>query len=525
MATSSPSPPIHSLLASAFSSVSSALITLSTIGIGYYTLLLAYRRTLHPLASFPGPIFAAISHLPWWWHNISGDSVFWIKNLHEKYGSVVRYGPNDLSYIDAGDEPVGAAWHALQGQEKNRPEYPKAPEFLPLAPSGIEPITFAPYENHRRFRRVLAPAFAERYLRDRQHVFVRNADDLVKALRDMSRSGPVEMTSMYNFTTYDIMGDLCYSKTLGLLETRKYTAEVLMPFKFLQAVPFLQCIQYYPFSKWLYEVTEPRSAKKMKLDSFQYSIDRVHERVDKGTSEPDMWNFVLTADEGKGMSLQEQYTNTEIFFIAGSETTATLLSGLTYYLLGKPETMARLVAEIRGAFASDDEIDLQRLASLPYLEACLQEGLRIYPPVPIGIPRYVSEDHGPNNTVLGRRVPPGTRIMVSHYATYHNSKNFADPDEFAPQRWLSIQDGGEERFRNDRLGAVQAFSVGPRNCVGQNMARHEFRIILAKLLYNFDLELCDECKDWHKQKTWALWNKTDLMIRLKPVEREGEREA
>ncbi|KAL1633438.1 hypothetical protein SLS58_011069 [Diplodia intermedia] len=89
-----------------------------------------------------------------------------------------------------------------------------------------------------------------------------------------------------------------------------------------------------------------------------------------------------------------------VVMIAGSETTATLLSGLTFYLLRNPATM-RKVAEEVGAVGEEDGLSLERSPRLPYLNACVEEGLRMYPPVPIGLLREVSEG---GNAVCGEWV-------------------------------------------------------------------------------------------------------------------------
>lgn len=83
--------------------------------------------------------------------------------------------------------------------------------------------------------------------------------------------------------------------------------------------------------------------------------------------------------------------NSSLLIVAGSETTATLLSGVTYLLLKNPDTLKRLVVEIRATFKSDADTNIVSVQQLPYLRACLDEGLRLYPPVPIGMPRVVPE--------------------------------------------------------------------------------------------------------------------------------------
>lgn len=90
--------------------------------------------------------------------------------------------------------------------------------------------------------------------------------------------------------------------------------------------------------------------------------------------------------------------------IAGTETTATLLSGLTYELLMHPDIMKKLVAEVRSAFTTSEEISMEAIAKLPYMKACISEAFRMYPPVPVGLPHLTPAD---GSTICGHFVPPG----------------------------------------------------------------------------------------------------------------------
>lgn len=112
------------------------------------------------------------------------------------------------------------------------------------------------------------------------------------------------------------------------------------------------------------------------------------------------------------MTREEIISTSEVLLIAGSETTATLLSGATYYLLTHGEKLKRLCAEVRGAFEAENEITLQSLSNpevLPYLEAVLTESFRMYPPVPANLPRMT----GPQgDTIDGCYVPPKVRMGV-----------------------------------------------------------------------------------------------------------------
>ena len=151
--------------------------------------------------------------------------------------------------------------------------------------------------------------------------------------------------------------------------------------------------------------------------------------------------------------------NASLFMIAGTETTATLVSGLTFFLLSKPECMKKLVDEIRGAFASAEDMTMERLAALPYLNACMKEALRMYPPVPLGLPRVTPKD---GSTISGQFVPPDTILVIPQQAMFTLEKNFKRGMEFIPERWL-----GDSRFDGDERQAVQPFSVGSRDCLGK----------------------------------------------------------
>ncbi len=104
--------------------------------------------------------------------------------------------------------------------------------------------------------------------------------------------------------------------------------------------------------------------------------------------------------------------------IAGSDTTATVLSALIYYLLLNPSTMSRLTAEIRDGFQRYEDINNLSTAPLQYLRVCLLESMRIYPPVPMSLPRIVPEG---GDTVDGIFLPEGVRVFVANDVLRHGN--------------------------------------------------------------------------------------------------------
>lgn len=161
------------------------------------------------------------------------------------------------------------------------------------------------------------------------------------------------------------------------------------------------------------------------------------------------------------MSAREMESNAALLILAGSETTATLLSGFTYYILLNPAVYKKLVDEVRGAFTSYGEIDFTGASQLSYLNAALEETLRIYPPVPAMIPRVVPKGGA---VIDGVFIPEGMSVSGHHYSTYHAESHFAEPEAFIPERWLENRD---KRFENDNRAVLHTFSLGPRNCLGK----------------------------------------------------------
>jgi len=236
--------------------------------------------------------------------------------------------------------------------------------------------------------------------------------------------------------------------------------------------------------------------------------------VKLGKDRGDFMDHVVKHEYPKGMTLEELTSTSTSLVLAGSETTATLLSGATYYLLRNPTCLKRLVAEIRDTFTKGEEIDIVNVSQLKYLTAVLEESMRIYPPVPRSVQRVVPPG---GDTVLGKWVPGGTVVGVQQYASYHAASNFHAPEKFCPERFLA--DEADPSFAHDNRRVLQPFSLGPRNCIGRNLAYVEMRLILAKVLWHFDLELADEGDDWADQKAPVLWEKKPLMVRLKTVGR------
>lgn len=141
---------------------------------------------------------------------------------------------------------------------------------------------------------------------------------------------------------------------------------------------------------------------------YNHSYERVEKRIDRGIDigKPDIWKLVLEKGGESGLSKRQMTADAAAFMMAGTETTATLLSGLTYLLLKHPNYLQRLQAEVRAL--SKEDLKLKTLAHLPFMAACIQEALRVYPPAPITFFRAVPKG---GNVICGDWIPEGVSVI------------------------------------------------------------------------------------------------------------------
>lgn len=189
---------------------------------------------------------------------------------------------------------------------------------------------------------------------------------------------------------------------------------------------------------------------------------------------------------------------------------------MTYYLLNHPQALRHLQDEVRDAFSDSKSITSDSTASLQYLFAVIEEGLRLYPPVAAGLPR-----DSPGAMVDGNYVPKGMIVAVSGYVATRSEEAFRDALEFHPERWLpSGHPLYNPRYKDDNKDAHKPFSVGPRACLGINLAYMEMRVVLARMIWEFDWELVTKDLVWERDsKLHVLWKKPELRVKFTSVRR------
>lgn len=201
--------------------------------------------------------------------------------------------------------------------------------------------------------------------------------------------GVVDLVDWYSWTTFDIVGELGFGETFGCLSSPMHHDWSAMVFSHFRASALVTSVKFYPYLENVLRWFLPRDVSN-RQNHFQKSREKVHRRLrDANTTKVDFMSYVLDQKLEERMSLKEIETTFNILVIAGSETTASALVGTTGFLLRNPACMATLVKEIRGAFDEEKDITLAAVGRLSYLSAVIEEGLRMGPPVPSGLPRVV----------------------------------------------------------------------------------------------------------------------------------------
>lgn len=384
----------------------------------YAAARIVYNLYFHPLAKFPGPFLHRASRFPFVYRMLRGTLVTDVLAFHERYGSVVRLAPDELAFASP------QAWRDIYGHRPGHDELPKSDMFYRNA--GMPPsIVSEDKDSHAVLRRLLAGGFSDRSMRDQEPIIGAYVDLLVTRLREhavdrdskdphtgLQRPRALDMTAWYNWTTFDIIGDLAFGEPFGGLDRAEYHPWVAAIGATVRSAAFLLAAKLLGLRALVLPAV--RYAMKGRQEHSRRTQEKLNRRMEMKVERHDLIAPLLTVRDQMGPDRLR--INASTLIVAGSETTATLLSGVTYLLLSNPETLRKVTDEVRSSFSSDDEITLLSVGGLTYMLACLNEALRVYPPVAGGMPRSTPNGEA---TVDGHVVPKDVSIADCPRRTYH----------------------------------------------------------------------------------------------------------
>jgi cytochrome P450 len=314
-------------------------------------------------------------------------------------------------------------------------------------------------EDHDQLRRLIAPALRRQRVVDYAGRIVRETDRVTDKWHDNSDK--------------DMLTEMRRVALLTLVQTLfgvDFAADMqrLWP-------SILRLLKYISPGLWLFWPAIPRPGyrrARRQVDDYLYSL--IRDRRLSRTLGDDMLSM-LVAEPGVSDELVRDQMLTML--IAGHDTCTALLAWALYFMGKDPSIFARVQSEVDSRLA-DKSWNAADVESLSFLDHVVRETLRLYPPVHMGM-RIAVRDLA----FRQYRIPAGTRVIYSIYLTHRLADYWPDADQFAPDRFCHPSGPSRPPY------AYLPFGGGPRNCIGSSFGLLEAKVVLARLLQTFELEL------------------------------------
>ncbi|KAF8802455.1 cytochrome P450 [Phlegmacium glaucopus] len=447
--------------------------------------ILVYRISpWHPLAKHPGPLICKLTKFRLAFISLGGKQHIYYDHLHQKYGDVVRVGPNELSIrnVNAITPLMGSSGFHKGPFWEGR--FPKNQPVQSL-------IAIRNKQEHMRRRQPWTRAFSTSALKDYETMVKNRSLQLVEMLLAKGLKETVDLSKYISHFSYDVMSDLTFSGGSEMMQDgdvdglRPLLEDGQRNSIFMSHVPWLGAIA----------LSLPIFAEGIK--AFRAFAQRcAFRRLQEGSLHKDLFYHLINEDNNGGYkpSVGELLNDSGLAIIAGSDTTASAISNLIYFLMFNPTAFKRLQAEVDEL--GEDLMDYAKQAHLPYLNACLNETLRLLPPVLSGSQR--TPEKGTGGKMAGLIfVPEGTNVFVPTYCIHRDARCFSPfPDSFLPERWLpedqrlalepKVFNSQNEYIHNTT--AFLAFSIGQANCAGKNLAWMEMRMLVCLMISRLDIK-------------------------------------
>lgn len=256
---------------------------------------------------------------------------------------------------------------------------------------------------HARYRRAFTNAFSDKSLRDQAPVVEGYVNLLISKLRQ-STSKKANLEDVFQSLAFDIGSDLSFGESFGSIDTGKTHPWVDVAKTFGKGLALIASINQYPPIDQLLRFVIPKQVLVKMKDHAMLSSAMSQKRLATETERPDFVTPTKKYVDAKGgIEAKEWDINLMILVFASSETIASALTGIFRELVQHPGVLQRLTAEVRSSFSVEGEISIASTTHLPYLNAVINEGLRLNPPVAIGAPPRVVPEGG--DTICDRFVP------------------------------------------------------------------------------------------------------------------------
>ncbi|OTA54826.1 cytochrome P450 [Hypoxylon sp. EC38] len=462
------------------------------------TIVLSYRLLHHPLSRYPGPFLAKLTDGYAGFYAARRRLDLVTREDHQKYGSVMRHGPNKLIF----NSVTALRDIYLSGRVIKADQCPVSQ----VAPNVFD-LFYATNANlFRTKRRALGEALSRISIFMVEPIVLEHADIFIKQLMILFRPPmsltPLDVTAVNIMErskrlSFDILWDLFPRCTPPLnLQTDQRNRVIINNIvlgnyrqSYKKQFPFIHQAHLY---KAIGRSICPVWAGFTGLLKAMYATCFGQPRDAQPKFYSEIADYMANGLEEDGAKLASFWTRFLFFLISAGDTTAAAISSAFIHLARNPECYRKLAEEIRGTFKNSSELRSgETLSSCPYLLAVIKETLRMSPPVSGTLWRQLDPEQEDDPLIVdGHSVPKGVLVGVNIYSLNHNKKYFPDPFKFSPERWLPADTNTLECLAAHQIieDAFCPFSIGPRSCAAQGLVYLQIQLVLAKVLWHFDFK-------------------------------------
>ncbi|KAJ6005035.1 cytochrome P450 [Penicillium herquei] len=459
-----------------------------------------------PLKSFPGPWQSSFTNIWRLIETYQGRCELTHLDLHRKLGSAIRIGPNILSLSDPSlinqVYTVRDPW--LKSDLYNVND---------IKTNGMRLKNLFSHQDekwHSKYLRPVKNLYSMTKVQDVEPAI----DVMISSFADKIRERFVQpgkicqMSEYLTFLSWDVMGQVTFSKDLGILEAG-YDHQKLLETS-VKSLDYFAPICQIPKLDFL---LDKNPICRVGPPSFGwatgFSVGQYQTRLTDGTSTKGrVADYMDKFIELKGKHADTVDDNTVTMYmlsnvIAGGDTTANTMCSVIYYVLKHPHVYKKLCDELRSAKLALPA-QWKDVVSLPYLDAVMREAMRISPGLAMVIERIVPK--GGFSLPDGRFVAEGTIVGMNPYVIHRDSAVYgADVDSFIPERWLPATGESDEVYESrikKMKGSLLTFGAGPRSCLGRHLAQLEVYKVIATIFTEFDMELPSLDHEWNVTNSW-----------------------
>ncbi|KAK5652018.1 hypothetical protein OQA88_10921 [Cercophora sp. LCS_1] len=473
-------------------SLSARLLLLFSIPVLYY--VLSALASAYQLRAFPGPLIARFTHL-WFFRKMASGHIHpALIAQYKKYGPLSVAAPGTLLCADP-DEVIRingmrSSW-TRGGWYKN----------LVFDFENHNIITLMDTKAHDARRAKLARAYEGKGLANLDEVVDEQLGILVDMLRERYTGSTkvVDWSKTARYFSFDVAIKLLTGQNWGYIRAEKDLYEffelgdAMVPV--MHSFGVLPPIRWLTSSRWLMQTVGPSARDEGGIGRFMGAVrEELRKRVEKPKEAPQK---DLMAEWLKGgLSARDAESEAVLGAVAGTDTVATPTRAIVLYLASSPAVYNKLKAEIKAGIKAgkiSKPITNAEAQKLPYLQAVIQEGMRIVPTTTTGFPK-ASPPGG--DTICGMFVPEGVEVYPNNSAILTDPKLWGeDVNIFRPERWLECDD--KQRVIMARTVDL-IFGKGRWSCLGRQLAWIELNKIFVELLRNFDIQVANPGKPWNQ---------------------------